>query len=61
MLDKLLYSLVFVSGSISNPFTPKIHNRHYLSDKAVMILKQLNEKGYYFPKSSSEYNTIRGL
>ena len=41
--------------------TPKIQNRHYLSDKAVVILKQLNEKGYYFPKGTSEYNTIRGL
>ncbi len=41
--------------------TPKIHNRHYLSDRAVVILKQLNEKGYYFPKNTGEYNTIRGL
>ena len=40
--------------------TPKTQNRHYLSDKAVIILKQLNEKGYYFPKAS-EYNIIRGL
>lgn len=42
-------------------FTPKTQNRHYLSDKAVVILKQLNEKGYYFPKGTSECNTIRGL
>ena len=41
--------------------TPKIHTRHYLSDKAVIILKQLNEKGYYFPKNTGEYNIIRGL
>lgn len=35
--------------------------RHYLSDKALKILRQLNEKGYYFPKGTSEFNTIRGL
>lgn len=50
----LPYSFVVIS-------TPKIQNRYYLSDKAVVILKQLNEKGYYFPKGTSEYNTIRGL
>ncbi len=37
--------------------THKTQNRHYLSDKAVIILKQLNKKGYYFPKGTSEYNT----
>ena len=41
--------------------TPKTQNRHYLSDKAVVILKQLNERGYYFPNSTNEYDTIRRL
>ena len=44
--------------------TPKIHNGHYLSDKAVVILKQLNEKGYYFPKSvenTIQYVDLRNL
>lgn len=35
--------------------------RHYLSDKALKILRQLNEVGYYFPKNSGEYNIIRRL
>ena len=40
-------------------FIHKIQNRHYLPDKAVVILKQLNEEGYYFPKGTA--NTIHGL
>ena len=41
--------------------TPKMQSRHYLSDKALKILKKLNEAGYYFSKKSGEYNIIRGL
>ena len=41
--------------------TPRMRSKYYLSDKAVMILKRLNEKGYYFPKSAGEYDTIHRL
>jgi len=41
--------------------TPRTHSRHYLSKRAVKILKRLNEVGYYFPKNSEEYDTIRRL
>lgn len=50
----LPYGFVVVS-------TPRMRSKYYLSDKAVEILKQLNEKGYYFPKSTNEYDTIRRL
>ena len=41
--------------------TPRMRSKYYLSDKAVEILKKLNENGYYFPKSTNEYDTIRRL
>jgi hypothetical protein len=41
--------------------TPKTQPRHYLSDRALRILKRLNEVGYYFPKNSGEYGIIRRL
>jgi hypothetical protein len=56
-----------ISESLGLPYqyivsiTPKTQYRHYLSDRALMILKRLNEVGYYFPKNSEEYDTIRRL
>ncbi len=56
-----------ISESLGLPYqyivsiTPKTQYRHYLSDRALMILKRLNEVGYYFPKNSGEYGTIRRL
>ena len=50
----LPYGFVVVS-------TPRMRSKYYLSDKAVEILKKLNENGYYFPKSTNEYDTIRRL
>ncbi len=41
--------------------TPKTQSRHYLSDRALRVLKRLNEVGYYFPKNSGEHGTIHRL
>ena len=35
--------------------------RQYLSQRAIEILRTINNHGYYFPKSESDLNVLRGL